>query len=69
MLFLQYRFDSAFSRADIMRLAGISSTPAGELIAKLKTAELITPVKGHGKGKYRFIRKYLYNLTCEVVCR
>ena len=45
----------AFARADIMALAGITSTPAGELIKKLKEAKLIEAVSGQGKGKYKFI--------------
>lgn len=54
-LFRQFGFDLAFARADIMALAGITSTPAGELIKKLKEAKLIEAVSGQGKGKYKFI--------------
>ena len=54
-LFRQFGFNSAFARADIMELAGITSTPAGELIKKLKEAALIEAVSGQGKGKYKFI--------------
>lgn len=54
-LFAQFGFDSVFARADIMKLAGITSTPAGELIKKLKEAELIEAVSGQGKGKYKFV--------------
>lgn len=54
-LFRQFGFDLAFARADIMALAGITSTPAGELIKKLKEAKLIEAVSGKGKGKYKFI--------------
>ena len=43
-----------FSRADIMKIAGITSSPAGDLIKKMKKEKLIVPVVGHGKGKYRF---------------
>lgn len=48
-------FDTAFARADIMQITGITSSPAGSLINKLKDAELIEPVVGQGKGKYRFV--------------
>lgn len=54
-LFNQFGFDSAFVWVDIMKLAGITSTPAGELIKKLKEAELIEAVSGQGKGKYKFV--------------
>ena len=32
-----------------------SVTAAGNLITKLKNADLIEPVSGFGKGKYKFI--------------
>ena len=38
-----------------MKLAGVTSSPAGALIDKLKSAGLIEPVAGQGKGKYRFV--------------
>ena len=54
-LYRQFGFDTAFARADIMKLAGVTSSPAGALIDKLKEAGLIEPVVGQGKGKYRFV--------------
>ena len=54
-LYHQFGFDTAFARADIMKLAGVTSSPAGALIDKLKEAGLIEPVVGQGKGKYRFV--------------
>ena len=53
-LYEQYSDDMYFSRADVMRIAGITSSPAGELIKKMKSEKLIVPVIGHGKGRYRF---------------
>lgn len=47
--------DGIFGRSDISSITGDSVTAAGNLINKLKTANLIVPVKGYGKGKYRFI--------------
>ncbi len=47
--------DGIFGRSDISSITGDSVTAAGNLISKLKTANLIIPVKGYGKGKYRFI--------------
>jgi len=43
-----------FSRADIMRITGITSSPAGDLIKKMKSENLIESVRGQGKGRYRF---------------
>lgn len=54
-LYRQFGFDTAFARADIMKLVGVTSSPAGALIDKLKEAELIEPVSGQGKGKYKFV--------------
>ena len=47
-------FDGVFGRNDIMDIVNISITAAGNLINKLKEAELIEPVIGQGKGKYKF---------------
>ena len=55
-LFADMRFDGIFGRNDIMKITGISITAAGNLIAKLKRAELIEAVTGYGKGKYMFIK-------------
>ena len=53
-MYEQYSGDMYFSRADVMRITGITSSPAGELIKKMKKEKLIVPVVGHGKGRYRF---------------
>ena len=53
-LYRNFGNDLIFSRADIMQIIGITSSPAGDLINKMKNAHLIEPVTGHGKGKYRF---------------
>lgn len=53
-LYEQLGGNAIFSRADIMRITGITSSPAGELIRKLKKENLVESVTGHGKGKYRF---------------
>lgn len=47
--------DGIFGRSDISSITGDSVIVAGNLISKLKIANLIVPVKGYGKGKYRFI--------------
>ena len=52
------RTDGIFGRSDISSITGDSVTAAGNLIRKLKAASLIVPVKGYGKGKYRFIEPH-----------
>lgn len=54
-LFEEFEFDIPFSRADIVELFSITTTPANDLLRKLKEASLIESVKGMGKGKYKFI--------------
>lgn len=47
--------DAIFGRSDIAAITNDSVTAAGNLITKLKKANLIEAVSGYGKGKYRFI--------------
>ena len=44
-----------FGRGDICKATGLSTTAAGDLLHKMIYAEMIAPVTGHGKGKYKFI--------------
>lgn len=53
-LFAHMSFDGVFGRNDIMDIVNISITAAGNLINKLREAELLEPVIGQGKGKYKF---------------
>ena len=43
-----------FGRTDVMRILGLKSSRASELIKTLADRGIIKPVSGHGKGKYRF---------------
>jgi len=54
-LFAVVGFEQSFGRTDISQIIGITVSPAGELIKKMKIAGLIETVKGLGKGKYKFI--------------
>lgn len=53
-LFAHMSIDGIFGRNDIMEITSVSITAAGNLLNKLKEANLIEPVTGHGKGKYKF---------------
>ncbi len=44
-----------FSRKDLMSVCDIQVSRAGDLLTILKESNIIEPVSGHGKGKYRFI--------------
>ena len=37
-----------------MEILSITPSPASELLRKLQAAEVIEPLSGMGKGKYRF---------------
>lgn len=54
-VFANVGVDGVFGRSDIATITKDSVTAAGNLITKLKNADLIEPVSGFGKGKYKFI--------------
>jgi len=45
---------AVFGRSDVMRVIAIKSSRASELLTELIEKNIIEPVYGHGKGKYRF---------------
>ncbi len=45
--------DDIFNRSDVMSTLKITESPASTLIKKMLDSNIIEPVKGHGKGKYR----------------
>ncbi len=47
--------DEVFGRKDIVRVLGLSYSVAGDLIARMNEVDLIEPVTGKGKGKYKFL--------------
>ena len=53
-VFANMGIDGVFGRSDIAAITKDSVTAAGNLITKLKNADLIEPVSGFGKGKYKF---------------
>ena len=50
-------YDIPFGRKDIAEIVGVSQTAAGNVINKLKAADMIESVRGLGKGKYKFKKK------------
>lgn len=54
-LFEVFGFEQFFGRTDILQTINLSPSPAGELIRKMREVNIIKPVQGHGKGKYRFV--------------
>lgn len=53
-LFEKCGSDEVFGRSAVMELLELKSSGASKLLANLTQAEIIEPVSGHGKGKYKF---------------
>ena len=49
------RAEPRIAVTDIIEIISISITATGNLLNKLKETDLIEPVYGQGKGKYKFI--------------
>ena len=49
-----YGGEAFFRRKDVLRVLKLSPTAASDLLAKMLERQMIEPVKGHGKGAYRF---------------
>ena len=53
-LFEEFGFDGIFGRSAVMKLLELKSSGASKLLFNLVQADIIEPVSGHGKGKYKF---------------
>ena len=53
-LFEKFGFDEVFGRSAVMELLELKGSGTSKLLANLAQAEIIEPVSGHGKGKYKF---------------
>ena len=53
-LFEKFGFDEVFGRSAVMELLGLKGSGASKLLSNLVKADIIEPVSGHGKGKYKF---------------
>ena len=51
----KYKNNAYFSRTDVESLTNLKTTQAYKLIKLLLELQMLEPVKGQGKGKYRFI--------------
>lgn len=56
-LFEKYGFDGIFGRSALMNLLALKSSGASKFLSNLIQANIIEPVSGHGKGKYKFKEK------------
>ena len=53
-LFDRFGFDEVFGRSAVMELLELKGSGASKLISNLVQADIIEPVSGYGKGKYKF---------------
>ena len=60
-LFEKFGFDEVFGRSAVMELLGLKGSGASKLLSNLVQADIIEPVSGHGKGKYRERFKFCVN--------
>ena len=55
LFFVEYGKERYFGRSDVERMIGLKSSGASKFIKLLLDKNVIGPIKGHGKGKYKFI--------------
>ena len=53
-LFEKYGFNEVFGRSAVMELLGLKESGASKLLSNLVRTDIIEPVSGYGKGKYKF---------------
>ena len=53
-LFDKYGFDGVFGRSAVMEILELKGSGASKLLSNLVQADIIEPVSGYGKGKYKF---------------
>ena len=53
-LFDKFGFDEVFGRSAVMELLELKGSGASKLLSNLVQADIIEPVSGHGKGRYKF---------------
>ena len=59
-LFEKFGFDGVFGRSAVMELLELKSSGASKFLSNLVQADIIEPVSGHGKEKYKFNKISLF---------
>lgn len=52
----EFGYNNVFGRNDVVKLLELQNSSASKLIKKLLENNIIEPVVGYGKGKYKFIK-------------
>lgn len=53
-LFKKFGYDEVFGRSAVMKVIDLKQSGASKLLSNLVQKDIIEPVSGHGKGKYKF---------------
>ena len=53
-LFDKFGYDEVFVRSAVTELLELKNSGASKLLSSLLRADIIEPVSGHGKGRYKF---------------
>ena len=56
-LYKKFGFDEIFGRSAVMELLKLKGSGASKLLSNLLDAQIIEPVSGFGKGKYKFTKE------------
>ena len=52
----QQIFQTVFGKSAVMEFLELKGSGASKLLSNLVKADIIEPVSGHGKGKYKFMK-------------
>ena len=50
----KFGFDEVFGRSAVMEILELKGSGASKLLSNLVKEDIIEPVSGHGKGRYKF---------------
>lgn len=53
-LFEKFGYDEVFGRSAVMKVIDLKQSGASKFLSNLVQKDIIEPVSGHGKGKYKF---------------
>ena len=53
-LFERFGYDEVFGRSAVMNVVNLKQSGASKLLSNLVQKDIIEPVSGYGKGKYKF---------------
>ena len=64
-LFEKYGYDEVFGRSVVMEVTDLKKSAASKLLSNLVQADIIAPLSGYGKGKYKFKNPSLTQVSAK----